>query len=183
MLRRWGNDGLTLIEALVGIGFSALEMESERPARTRPDAGFSLMEFLVAFASAGIILAMAMMNMGLISQRFAARGATREIHGALQKVRMQAVAENNRFHFRLLGGSNHQYEIHDDSDGDGVEDGGEVVRTYSIQASYPDATLTVPSTITFTTNGTAPASGSVTVNHPGGNSVVNVTPAGRIKIQ
>ena len=136
---------------------------------------------MATLAVLAILLAVTAPLFSQIRQVYDLRGAAREIFSELQKARMAAVMENNRYRFVLIDSS--QYKIHDDNDNDNVEDAGETVTTKNVQTDSPGVTFTATNTVTFVPNGTASSYGTITLTNTSGSKSVVVSSAGRIRIQ
>lgn len=145
------------------------------------EGGLTLIELMVTLAVLAILLAVTAPIFSQIRQVYNLRGAAREIFSELQKARMAAVMENNRYRFSLVDSYN--YKIHDDNDNDGAEDAGETVTTKNIQTDSPGVTLSATNTVTFIPNGTASTYGTITLTNTSGSKSVVVSSAGRIRIQ
>lgn len=142
-------------------------------------AGFSLAEILVTIAIGGVLTALAVPNLVQMSTGYRLRGATHEIFTALQRARMAAIKENNRYRFSISGST---YSIHSDLDNDGTVDSGETVTAKNITDTARDVSLSSDTAIVFAANGTAVISGSVILSNGNQTKTVSVSVAGRVKI-
>jgi Tfp pilus assembly protein FimT len=111
------------------------------------------------------------------------RGATQEIFAELQRARLAAVMENHRYRVSVIEGTG-TYEIHDDKNNNGAQDGGEVT-TRGVDIDNPGVVLSGDEIgVTFLPNGTALTFGAITVSHRnGGIKSVVVSSGGRIRTQ
>ena len=91
----------------------------------RSQAGFTLIEMMVALAIGGILTAIAVPNFAEMREGYRLRAATYDVFAALQRARSEAVKKNNNYRFSLVDLTT--YRIHDDTDNDGVEDAAETV--------------------------------------------------------
>jgi prepilin-type N-terminal cleavage/methylation domain-containing protein len=83
--------------------------------------GFTLMELLTVIAIAGVILACAVPNWLAMRRRVAVRMAAAEIRSILHKTRSRAIARSDNAGVKFIQtGTDWQYAIYDDGDGDGV---------------------------------------------------------------
>ena len=89
------------------------------------NAGFTLIEMMVALAIGGIMTVMAVPNLSDMREGYRLRAATFDVFAALQRARSEAVKKNNNYRFSLVNQTT--YRIHDDTDDDGVVDAGETV--------------------------------------------------------
>jgi Tfp pilus assembly protein FimT len=148
-----GQGGLTLAELVTALGLSTILMLAMAPAMSRMMEGYQL------------------------------RGAAQQIFGELQRARMAAVAQNNRYRIDVDPGSN-VYRVHDDGNDDDVDDDGDgsvVSRTLS---DSPGVKFDSADVVTFAPNGTALRYGSITlVNGSGETRVVSVAAGGRVWVE
>ena len=127
----------------------------------------------------GILTAVAIPNIAGQMPRYRLNGATRQVMGDFMWARMQAVSQKNEFKISLL--SDHEYEILDDDDNDGMADTGEWKETKDIQMQYHDVRLDLTADPVFFPRGSAsPATMSVTNGSGAKNVKVHIT--GRVKV-
>jgi Tfp pilus assembly protein FimT len=112
------------------------------------------------------------------------RGATQYVFTELQRARVAAVTENNRYRFRVEGGSP-RFAIHDDENGDDVEnDGRDTVTQHSLELDSPGVNLSADGAVSFAPNGVARAARRIYLTSAvAGTSVVTVSAGGRIRIE
>ena len=89
------------------------------------NAGFSIIEIMVAIAVGGILTTIAIPSFNNMREAYRLRTATYEVFAALQRARSEAVKKNNNYRFSLVEQTT--YHLHDDTDSDGVIDAGETV--------------------------------------------------------
>ena len=116
-----------------------------------------------------------------LNSTYGLRGATRQIAGDLQKARMAAMAENNRYVFTVVDA--HTYSVHDDDNNNGVADAGEAVSTVDLRRSWPSITFSMSGNLTFVPDGTATQAATITVTGSAHSKTVMVSTAGRIRVQ
>jgi Tfp pilus assembly protein FimT len=144
------------------------------------------MTFTEVAASLGLLAGILLITAPVFSQLlgiYHLRGATQQVFAELQRARLAAVMGNHRFRLSVVEGTGH-YEIHDDRDSDGIEDGGEVsVRGVDIDS--PGVVLVGNDVgVTFLPNGTALTYGTITISHSSGRTKsVVVSSGGRIRTQ
>lgn len=111
------------------------------------------------------------------------RGATQEVFAELQRARLAAVMENHRYRLLVIDGTG-TYEVHDDKNNNGVDDGGEVT-TRGVDIENPGVVLSGDEAgVTFLPNGTALTYGTITISHGNGRTKsVVVSSGGRIRTQ
>jgi len=154
-------------------------MTADRNSRNH--SGFTLMELILVLAIMGIVAAIAIPSfMGFLpSMRL--NGAARQVMGDLMDARMEAVKNNNQYKVFFL--NDHQYQILNDKNGNGADDGGtETSKIVDIQANYSDVTLSDTGDPVFSSKGTATALSTITVQNASGSKSVSVSIAGRVKI-
>lgn len=117
------------------------------------EAGVSLAEVTVVVAVLSGLLAASAPALVETLDIYRVQAGTRQIFGELQKARMAAVMENNRYRVSVVGGT--RYDIHDDDDGDDIEDRGEAVTTGDIRSDGPGLSLAATGPVTFAPNGVA----------------------------
>jgi len=143
--------------------------------------GFTLIEMLTVVAIMGIILAMVAPNFSKWVEKHQINGQAQKVYFDLMLARTVAVKNNNDV--RVVFDSNADtYKVHDDTNGDGVEDSGEALKTITLEENVPFAyntgitdidgnTVTAAvsfggsQTVTFDSRGQASASGSVFLLH------------------
>lgn len=151
------------------------------------NAGFTLIEMMVALVIGSIMTMMALPNFAQMREIYRLRGATQEVFVSLQRARMAAIKENNWYRVYLTGGTT--IVLHDDLNSDGIEDAGEPKIQRNVAADALGVSLngiSAASAVTFRNNGTATISGGVNTitvtNTSGYSKQLIVSPAGRITI-
>ena len=143
-------------------------------------AGFTLIEIIVAFAVLAIAASIAVP--GLLSQmpKWRLNGAARQVMGDLMAARMKAVKLNHRV--KVFFVNRHQYRICDDAyEDDTVTDLEGDVENRDIHNRYPDVTIIQAKDPVFSSRGTA-TNRTITLQNSSGskNIIVNIT--GRVRI-
>lgn len=153
-------------------------------ARVRGDRGITLADLSVTLSAFAILLLAFVPVLSRLLDMYHLRGATQQVFAELQRTRLSAVMENNRYQFRVVADSA-EYVIHDDSNNDDVDnDGVDAVVTRTLALDSPGVTLTTDGVITFAPNGAALTGGRVTVSSRSGDSkVIAVGAGGRIRLQ
>ena len=141
--------------------------------------GFTLIELMIVIAIMGIIATMAVPSYQTFMAQRRLNGAARQVMSDLMAARMQAITQNNEF--KVFFPDNHQYQILDDDDNDGIADTGEAVHTKDIQTDYYDVTISRTGDPIFYPRGTAWGT-SITVTNSRGSKCVSVASTGRVKI-
>ena len=139
-------------------------------------------ELLATVAVLGTFVSTTVLTTSQVRPLYIIRGAARQVAADLQKTRMSAVTENNRYVVQIA--SNHTDTILDDNNNDGVVEVGESVRTVDIQLDWPGVTMSSGGPITFLPNGTALAPVVVTLQKAGTmDKTISISQAGSIRIQ
>jgi Tfp pilus assembly protein FimT len=112
------------------------------------------------------------------------RGAAQQVFAELQRARLAAVMENNRYRFDVIDGSP-EYVIHDDGNNDDIDnDGQDAIVTRTLAVDSPGVSLKTDGIITFAPNGAALSGGRITVSsRTAGTKVIAVGAGGRIRLQ
>ncbi len=86
-----------------------------------PERGYTLIELLAAIAITGLIAAISTPSFMALRRRAAVRDAAREIRSVFHLTRSRAIARRTNAGVRFIRvGSEWQFSLHDDGDGDGV---------------------------------------------------------------
>jgi Tfp pilus assembly protein FimT len=146
------------------------------------DAGYTLAEVASTLV---VLTGLALILSPIFSDLLGAyhlRGATQELFGELQRIRLAAVMENHRYRLSIVGGTG-LYEIHDDKDNDNADDSGEVT-TRSVALENPGVILLGNDIVTFLPNGTALTYGTINLQNGNGRiKTLAVNSGGRIRVQ
>ncbi len=134
--------------------------------RLADNRGLNMVEIIVGVQLSAILILLATPIFSQIVQLYNLRGAARAVFADLERARMAAVAANHRY--RVVVVDPHTYQLHDDVNGNGVQDAGETVTTRDLQTESPRVQLTAGNAITFAPNGSAPTSGTITVSNETG---------------
>ena len=143
--------------------------------------GFTLVEIITVVAIMGVVLAMAVPNFSKWKEKYQINGQGQKVYFDLMLARTVAVKNNNdvRVTFNTISQT---YKIHDDTNGDGVENTGESLKSVSLEENVQFAFNTGTSdidgntvtaavsfsgsqTVIFDSRGQASASGSVFMLH------------------
>jgi Tfp pilus assembly protein FimT len=153
-------------------------------ARARRDRGITLGDLSVTLSAFALVLLALAPVLSRLLDLYHLRGAAQQMFAELQRARLAAVMENNRFQVSVIEGSA-DYVLHDDGNNDGVDnDGSDALVTRTLAVDSPGVTLTADSTITFAPNGAALSTGRITVsNRAGATKVIAVSAGGRIRLQ
>src|SRR4051812_12693298 len=111
-----------------------------------PQAGFSLTELMVAIAVGGIMTALAAPNFSQMGEGYRLRGATHQVFMALQRARIAAVKENDRYRFSVAGST---YTVHSDANNNNEVDDGETVANTDIHNTATTVSINATATIVF----------------------------------
>ena len=145
--------GLTLAELATTLGLSAIVLLAMAPVLSRLAAAYQL------------------------------RGAAQQIFGELQRARLAAVSENNRYAVRCEPGSD-RYRVHDDDNDDDVENDAKESTWERVLSDSPGVVFASVDTISFAPNGTALEYGEIVlVNGAGEKRAVSVGAGGRVRIR
>lgn len=163
------------------------------------NAGFTLIEMMVALAIGGILTAIAVPNFSQMREGYRLRSAAYQVFAVLQRARSEAVKKNNNYEFLVT--SSTTYRVHDDLDSNGAINGGEPTTTTDIAADSPGVTMASDvqrwngaawgseQSITFAPDGTTGGAadvarqGTITLTNTNGQQrQIVVSASGRIRI-
>src|SRR5438874_13084416 len=113
--------------------------------------GTTVAELLATVAVLGTFVGTPMLTSSQVRPLYIIRGAARQVSADLQKTRLSAVTENNRYLVQFT--SNHTDTILDDNNNDGLTETGEAVRTADIQLDWSGGTRTSTGGPTFLAKG------------------------------
>jgi Tfp pilus assembly protein FimT len=134
--------------------------------------GYTLIQVLVSIGIAGVLLAAASPDIGSVMRTYSVRSGARQVYSDLQNARMLAVMGNQSCTFTLNDGTSYT-----------VQPAAGTPVTTTLDAASRGVTISAPNAITFASNGTASSTATVTVNSTGGSMQVDVSPAGRVRVQ
>ena len=123
-----------------------------------------------------------MLTSSQVRPLYIVRGAARQVAADLQKTRLSAVTENNRYLVQFT--TSHTDTILDDNNNDGLAETGETVKTADIQLDWSGVTMSSTGAITFLPNGTALAAVTITLQKAGAAAkTITISQAGSIRVQ
>ena len=145
--------------------------------------GFSLLEVLTVSAFLAIVLAMSAPNFSKWAQKHQINGESQKLYLDLLLGRMSAIKNNNNVIVTFDQGGN-GYKLHNDADGDGVEDAGERIKIVNLDSrvqfgffgtgvvdmdgnvvNNPVSLVSGGNTFTFNSRGEASTGGSIYLIH------------------
>jgi type IV fimbrial biogenesis protein FimT len=144
-------------------------------------AGFTLVEVLIAIAIISILSAIAVPNVLTEMPKFRLNGASRQVLGDLMTARMKAVSQNKKVKVFFIGGS--QYKICDDADHSGTVDNCEGnAKTIDIQSNFPGISLNSGGNDpVFSPRGTS-SNTTISLASSYGTKTITIAITGRVKI-
>ena len=156
---------------------------ARRPGGSRARRrGTTVVELLATVAVLGTFVGTTMLTSSQVRPLYIVRGAARQVAADLQKTRMSAVTENNRYLVQFT--SNHTDTILDDNNNDGTAETGEGVRTVDIDLDWSGVSMSSTGTITFLPNGTVVAPVTLTLQRAGtAAKTITISQAGSIRVQ
>ena len=135
-------------------GYIAESLDQSRQAcGPGSQAGFSLIELLVALGIFALVAAVTIPNIAQMRSTYQLRSAVQGVFMDLQKARAAAVKERNRYHVSLVDGTS--YQIHDDDNNNDTEDDGvDSVLVKDLYGNGAGVTLAMsPAQVTFLPTG------------------------------
>jgi len=156
---------------------------ARRPGGSRARrGGTTVVELLVTVGVLWTFVGTTMLTSSQVRPLYIVRGAARQVAADLQKTRMSAVTENNRYLVQFT--SNHTDTILDDNNNDGTAETGEGVRTVDIDLDWSGVSMSSTGTITFLPNGTVVAPVTLTLQRAGtAAKTITISQAGSIRVQ
>lgn len=142
------------------------------------EKGFTIVEILAVFAMVGIAFAISVPAASEVMAGMRLNAAARQVMSDLMWARMQAVSEHNEFKVSVLSG--HEYQILDDDDNDGRQDGGEWAGVRDLAEDYSGVTIRFSSSPIFFPRGSA-TPGTITLANQSGSKQVKIHLTGRVK--
>jgi Tfp pilus assembly protein FimT len=157
--------------------------ESTR-SRLGTERGITMADLSVTLTAFAILLLAFVPVLSRLLDMYHLRGAAQQVFAELQRARLAAVMENNRYRFQVVDGSP-EYVVHDDSNNDDVNnDGADAFVTRTLAIDSPGVQLATDNVITFAPNGAAITTGRITISSRSGDSkVIAVGAGGRIRLQ
>jgi Tfp pilus assembly protein FimT len=146
------------------------------------ESGVTLAEIATTVSVLAVLLLAVVPVLSRLLDAYHLRGAAHQVYAELQRTRLAAVMQNNRYRFDVVSAS--EYVIHDDKNSDDENNGMDTVVRRSLEADSPGVTLAADNVITFTPNGAALSTGNITLtNRSGATKTVSVAAGGRIRLQ
>jgi len=142
------------------------------------------MELLIVVAMIAIIVGIATIAIPSTFEGYRLRGATQELFMDLQRARVSAFTENNRY-FISVTDETHYTIVDDDNNNNAVDLLSEHVTYRDLTASYQGVRLMSTGTVTFLPTGGLSSTTAVTftlTNASGHSQSVTVSPTGRVRI-
>src|SRR5438094_6020687 len=144
--------------------------------------GTTVAELLATVAVLGTFVSTTVLTTSQVRPLYIVRGAARQVAADLQKTRLSAVTENNRYLVQFT--TSHTDTILDDNNNDGLAETGETVKTADIQLDWSGITMSSTGAITFLPNGTALAAVTITLQKAGAAAkTITISQAGSIRVQ
>ena len=155
-----------------------------RPFDRRGERGVTLMDIAATLTVFALVMLAALPVMPRLLAMYHLRGATQQVFSELQKARLSAVMENNRYRVVVAEGSS-QFTVHDDENNDGIaNDGSAALTTRTLEGDNPGVTLGANGIVSFAPNGASLGPREIVLtNAVGESSTVVVSGGGRVSIQ
>ena len=142
-------------------------------SRSRLQAGFTLVELMIAIAIVGILATIAVPNILGEMPKFRLNGATRQIAGHLMEARMMAVKQNKNIKVTFTDGN--EYKICEEPCLDPNP------KKINIQDNFNGVTTSTVNHPTFFPRGTA-TNETINISNSYGEKTITVAITGRVKI-
>jgi len=148
------------------------------------ERGATLLDIAATLCVFALLLLCSIPVMPRLLAMYHLRGATQQVFSEVQKARLSAVMENNRYRIAVTEGSS-EFTVHDDENNDGIEnDGSNALSVRSLVDDNPGVTLGADGIISFAPNGAALGPRHIVLtNGVGESSTVVVSAGGRVFIQ
>jgi Tfp pilus assembly protein FimT len=155
----------------------------ESTTRSQSD-GFALMELILVVTMIAIVVGIVTIAVPSTFESYRLRGATRELFVDLQRARVSAFTENNRY-FIAVTDETHYMIVNDENNNNTLDTLTEHVTYRDLTASYQGVRLTTTGTVTFLPTGGLSNTSAITFTLTSANGhmkSVTVSPTGRIRM-